>query len=98
MITSQPRARLVDRRLAGEDRDEVAEHRGRGLRRRRRPGPDIVISVIAGASTMTALNGPSIGASGWSALRKQGKTRTLIPSPRRSATPSSFSDRPSSFA
>ena len=29
------------------------------------PGPDIVISVIAGASTMTALNGPSIGASGW---------------------------------
>ena len=29
------------------------------------PGPDIVTSVIAGASTMTALNGPSIGASGW---------------------------------
>jgi hypothetical protein len=29
------------------------------------PGPDIVISVIAGASTMTALKGPSIGASGW---------------------------------
>ena len=29
------------------------------------PGPDIVISVIAGAWTMTALNGPSTGASGW---------------------------------
>ena len=29
------------------------------------PGPDIVISVIVGASTMTALNGPSTGASGW---------------------------------
>ena len=29
------------------------------------PGPDIVTSVIAGASTMTALNGPPIGASGW---------------------------------
>ena len=29
------------------------------------PGPDIVISVIAGASTITALNGPSTGASGW---------------------------------
>ena len=29
------------------------------------PGPDIVTSVIAGASTMTALNGPSTGASGW---------------------------------
>ena len=29
------------------------------------PGPDIVTSVIAGASTMTALKGPAIGASGW---------------------------------
>ena len=28
------------------------------------PGPDIVISVIAGDSTMTALNGPSMGESG----------------------------------
>ena len=28
------------------------------------PGPDIVISVIAGASTITALNGPSTGARG----------------------------------
>ena len=28
------------------------------------PGPDIVTSVIAGASTMTALNGPPTGASG----------------------------------
>ena len=44
------------------------------------PGPDIVISVIAGASTMTALNGPSTGASGCPRYRKHGKTRTLIPS------------------
>ncbi len=29
------------------------------------PGPDIVISVIAGDSTITALTGPSIGESGW---------------------------------
>ena len=29
------------------------------------PGPDMVISVIAGASTITALKGPSIGDSGW---------------------------------
>ncbi len=29
------------------------------------PGPEMVTSVISGASTMTALNGPSTGASGW---------------------------------
>ena len=29
------------------------------------PGPDIVTSLIAGASTITALKAPSIGASGW---------------------------------
>ena len=29
------------------------------------PGPDIVISVIDGDSTMTALKGPETGASGW---------------------------------
>jgi hypothetical protein len=57
----------------------------------------MVISVIAGASTMTALNGPSTGASGWPRYRKQGKTRTLTPLSRSSATPSSFSDRPSSL-
>ena len=58
-------AGLVDRRLAGEDRDDVAEHGRGGLRRPPAPGPDIVTSVIAGASTMTALNGPPTGASGW---------------------------------
>ena len=30
------------------------------------PGPDMVISVIAGDSTVTALNGPLTEASGWS--------------------------------
>ena len=29
------------------------------------PGPDIVISVIASDSTVTALNGPATDASGW---------------------------------
>ena len=29
------------------------------------PGPEIVISVIVGPSSVTALNGPSTGASGW---------------------------------
>ena len=29
------------------------------------PGPEIVISVIAGASTVMALKEPSIGARGW---------------------------------
>ena len=57
-------AGLVDRRVAGEDRDDVAEHRRGGLTPPA-PGPDIVTSVIAGASTITALKGPSIGASGW---------------------------------
>ena len=46
---------------------DVAEHGASGLRCRPRPGPDIVISVIAGASTVTALKEPSTEASGWPA-------------------------------
>ena len=44
------------------------------------PGPDIVISVIVGASTMTALNGPSTGASGWPAVEKAGENADADPS------------------
>ncbi len=36
------------------------------------PGPESVISVIAGDSIVTALNAPSTDASGWSAYRKAG--------------------------
>ena len=62
------------------------------------PGPDIVTSVIAGASTITALNGPVHRRQRVAAVEEAGKTRTLIPPSRRSATPSSFSERSSSRA
>ena len=55
--------RRVNRGSAREDREHVAEHCRGGLDPPA-PGPDMVISVIAGAWTITALNGPSTGASG----------------------------------
>ena len=36
------------------------------------PGPDMVISVIASDSTVTALNGPLTEASGWPGYRNAG--------------------------
>ena len=68
----------------------TAARRRRASRRRRRapprrsasppaPGPDIVISVIAGDSTMTALNGPSIGASGWPRVEEAGEDADADP-------------------
>jgi hypothetical protein len=60
--------------------------------------PYCFTSVIAGDSSVTALKGPTTEASGWPPERKQGKTRTLTRPLRRSATPSSFSTRPSSLA
>ena len=62
------------------------------------PGPESVISVIAGDSIVTALNAPLTDASGWSAYRNAGYTCTAIPPSIRSAEPISLSDRPSSFA
>ena len=44
------------------------------------PGPDIVISVIASDSTVTALNGPDTEESGCPAYRNAGCTRTESPS------------------
>ena len=62
------------------------------------PGPDIVISVIAADSTVTALNDPPTDASGCAPGRNAGWTRTEIPFPTRSAVPISFSESPSSRA
>ena len=62
------------------------------------PGPDSVISVIAGDSIVTALKAPFTDASGWSAYRKAGYTRTDMPPSIRSAEPISLSESPSSFA
>ena len=62
------------------------------------PGPDSVISVIAGDSIVTALNGPLTDASGWPGYRNAGCTRTEMPPSRRSAVPISLSDSPRSFA
>ena len=62
------------------------------------PGPDMVISVIALDSTVTALNGPWTEASGWPPYRNAGCTRTDSPPSTRSAVPISFSPSPSSRA
>src|ERR1700677_4423952 len=62
------------------------------------PGPDIVISVIASDSTVTALNGPETEDSGCPAYRNAGYTRTDSPPSRRSAVPISFRPSPSSRA
>ena len=62
------------------------------------PGPDIVISVIASDSTVTALNGPCTLASGWPEYRNAGCTRTASLPSIRSAVPMSFRPRPSSWA
>ena len=62
------------------------------------PGPDRVISVMAGDSTVTALKAPFTEASGCSAYRKAGYTCTATPPSIRSAEPTSFSDSPSSLA
>ena len=43
------------------------------------PGPDIVISVIVGASTMTALNGPSIGRERVAAVQEAGEDADADP-------------------
>ena len=61
------------------------------------PGPDIVISVMASDSTVTALNGPETEASGWSPYRNAGCTRTDSPPSTRSAVPISFSESPNSL-
>ena len=62
------------------------------------PGPESVISVMAGDSIVTALNEPFTDASGWPAYRNAGYTRTASPESIRSALPMSFNDRPRSFA
>ena len=79
----------------GDDRQRARGSRARARRRLRiettspstaeavctppAPGPDIVTSVISGASTITALNGPSTGASGWPPVEEAGEDADADP-------------------
>ena len=63
------------------------------------PGPDSVISVIAGDSIVTALNEPVDRRQRVAAVEERRVARaTAMPPSRRSAVPISFSDSPSSLA
>src|SRR3954462_8424603 len=62
------------------------------------PGPDSVLSVIAGASIVTALKEPFTDESGWGAERNAGCSPADSQRASRSAVPISLSERPSSDA